>query len=101
MVFEQNLTVNGGNLSYIHKVIDGREVYFIANSSDQAVDTWVRLPGKRVPELWNPHDGKVSPSEYEQVPGKAGPVTRVHVKLAPVHSVFLVAEDLSDATISD
>lgn len=101
VVFEQTPAVSGGNLSYIHKVIEGRELYFIANSSDQAVDTWVRLPGKRVPELWNPHDGKVSPSEYEQVLGKAGPVTRVHVKLAPVHSVFLVAEDLSNGTVSD
>ena len=90
---EQNMTVKGGNLSYIHKVKEGRSLYFFANSSDQEVDIWVRLRGKLAPELWNPHDGKIGPSEYTHIPGKGGVITRVRVKLPPVHSVFLVADD--------
>jgi hypothetical protein len=54
------------------------------------VETWVRLRGKLAPELWDPHDGTIRPSEHAHVPGKAGTVTRVRVKLPPVHSIFLV-----------
>jgi hypothetical protein len=91
VVIEQDRTLRGGNFSYIHKVKDGQSVYFFANSSDAEVDTWVALRGKLTPEIWNPHDGKISPAEIEHRIGKEGSVTRVHVKLAPVRSLFLVA----------
>jgi hypothetical protein len=68
-------------------------MYFLANSSDAEVDTWVALRGKLTPEIWNPHDGKIGPAEAEHFVGKEGPVTRVHVKLSPVRSLFLVAGD--------
>lgn len=93
VVMDQDLTVNGGNFSYIHKVKDGRSIYFFANSSDAEVDTWVSLRGNVVPEIWNPHDGKTGPAEVEHISGKEGPVTRVHVKLGPVCSLFLVSAD--------
>jgi hypothetical protein len=93
VVIDQERTLRGGNLSYIHKVRDGKSMYFLANSSDAEVDTWVALRGQFTPEIWNPHDGKIRPAEVEHVLGKEGPVTRVHVKLAPVHSLFLVATD--------
>ena len=93
VVIGHDLTASGGNFSYIHKVKDGRSLVFLANSSDGAVDTWVSLRGKLVPEIWNPHDGKMGPSEYEHVAGKEGTVTRVHVKLPPVRSMFLVADE--------
>jgi len=93
LVFEHSPAPTGGNLSYIHKVNEGRDLYFIGNSSDQPVDPWVRLAGKFGPELWNPPDGSIRPAEYEQVPGDHGGITRVHLKLAPVQSVFLVADN--------
>ena len=93
VVIEQDPKLSGGNFSYIHKVKDGKSIYFFANSSDAEVDTWVALRGKLTPEIWNPHDGKIDPAEVEHVIGKEGPVTRVHVKLAPVRSLFLVAGD--------
>jgi hypothetical protein len=93
VVIGQDLTVSGGNFSYIHKLKDGKSMYFFGNSSDAEVDTWVALRGKVAPEIWNPHDGKIGPAEVEHVIGKEGPVTRVHVKLAPVRSLFLVAAD--------
>jgi len=95
VVIEQDVTTSGGNLSYIHKVKEGRELYFFANSSDQEVDIWVRFRGKLDLELWNPHDGKIGPGEYTHISGKSGVVTRVRVKLAPAHSVFLVAPSAS------
>jgi hypothetical protein len=96
VVIDQDLTTPGGNFSYIHKVKDGKSIYFFGNSSDAEVDTWAALRGKLAPELWNPHDGKTGPAGFEQVAGKEGPVTRVHVKLPPVHSLFLVADESAD-----
>ena len=95
VVIGQDLTTSGGNFLYIHKVKDGCSLVFLANSSDGAVDTWVSLRGKLVPEIWNPHDGKMGPSEYEHVAGKVGTLTRVHVKLPPVRSMFLVANEIA------
>ena len=93
VVIDHNPTVNGGNFSYIHNVKDGRSIYFFANSSDDAVETWVSLRGKVVPEIWNPHDGKIGSAEVMHISGKEGPITRVHLKLAPVQSLFFVAVD--------
>jgi hypothetical protein len=98
VVIEQEPTVNGGNFSYIHKVKDGKSMYFFANSSDAEVDTWVALRGKVAPAIWNPHDGKIGPAEVEHAIGKEGTVTRVHVKLAPVRSLFLVAGETGNTT---
>lgn len=92
VIFEQDIAPIGGNLSCIHKINEGRHITFIANSSDQKVDTWVRLRGKLAPELWDPHEGKIGPCEYQHMKLKDGIVTRVHINLAPVRSVFLVAE---------
>ena len=92
VTFEEDVAVSGGNLSYIHKVIDGRQVYFVGNSSDAAVDFQVRLRGKLKPELWDPHNGKMGPAEFAHIAGKDGVIiTRVHLRIAPVHSVFIVA----------
>jgi len=91
VVIDLDETLPGGNFSYIHKEKDAKSLYFFANSSDVGVDTWVALRGKLVPEIWNPHDGKVGPAEFEHAIGKEGSITRVHVKLAPVRSLFLVA----------
>jgi hypothetical protein len=92
LVFERDPAPTGGNLSYIHKVKEGKDIYFIGNSSDQPVDGWVRLAGGLVPELWNPHDGSIRPAEYQQVPANNGTATRVRLQLAPVQSVFIVAD---------
>lgn len=93
VMIEQDPAISGGNFSYIHKVKEGKSIYFFGNSSDGAVDTWVALRGNLDLETWNPHDGKIGLAEVEHVAGKEGPVTRVHVKLAPVSSLFLVAPD--------
>ena len=98
VVIGQDPTPSGGNFSYIHKKKDGKSIYFFANSSDAEVDSWVALRGNQSIEVWNPHDGKIGPAEVERVSGKEGPVTRVHVKLAPVRSLFLVAGDTGFTT---
>lgn len=81
----------GGMLSYLHKVKEGREVYYFANSTDEPVETWVRLRGKHTLEQWDPHTGKVAAAKCVSVTENGQDVTRVPLRLAPVSSVFFVS----------
>ena len=86
--FEPEPRVSGGNLACLHKVAENRDLYFFANSSNDRVDTFVRLRGRLQPEAWDPHTGLMSVPEFSH-PGEA--VTRVRLVLEPVKSLFLVA----------
>lgn len=77
-----------GALTYIHKVKDGRDIYFFANSSDRAVNTAVVLRGSKALSIWDPHTGQTGPAEYS----RAGAVTKVKLALPPVSSRFYVQE---------
>ena len=81
-----------GALTYIHKVKDGRDIYFFANSSPRDIDTNVVLRGHKTLTIWNPHTGTQEPAEI--VPGDIDgqPTTTVHLKLTSVSSLFLVGE---------
>ncbi|MEI6809568.1 MAG: glycosyl hydrolase [bacterium] len=90
--FESNVEVRGGNLSYIHKVLDGRNIYFFGNSSDASVDVVVDLRGKHKLQLWDPHTGQISACESTVVSGRSGDATRVRINLASVRSMFVLGE---------
>lgn len=93
VAFDPNLRVSSGDgaLSYLHKQKDRREIYFFANSSNDAVDTFVKLRGNLAPQLWNPHTGEKTPAEVTRLQEHGHAVTRLHLKLAPVTSLFVVA----------
>ena len=96
VAFEQDVVSRNGNLSYIHKVMDGRQVYFFANSSDDAVDMHSILRGKIKLEQWDPHTGEIGACETESISDHGREVTRVRLKLAPVRSVFFVESPARD-----
>jgi hypothetical protein len=81
-----------GALTYIHKVKDGRDIYFFANSQDTPVDTKVVLRGRKSLALWNPHTGERQQADATQAEAGGQPVTTVHLVLAPVTAVFYVQE---------
>jgi hypothetical protein len=87
-----------GMLSYLHKVKDGREIFFFANSTDQAVDTVVTLRGRHALEAWDPHDGTTAPAECASRLDHGHHVTRVRLRLDPVRSLFLVGAATDGAT---
>ncbi len=84
--------VAGGNLSYIHKVVQGRDFYFFGNSSETLVDTHVRLRGGVVPEFWDPHTGRIEDAEYRGEEAHGQKVCRVRLRLPPVRSLFVVGK---------
>jgi hypothetical protein len=81
-----------GALTYLHKVKDGREIYFFANSRRQPVETTVVLRGQKKLALWDPHTGERRP--LTTTPGEVAgqPVTTVPLSLEGVHAVFYVEE---------
>ena len=81
-----------GALTYIHKVKDGRDIYFFANSQDSAVDATVLLRGKKNLALWDPHTGERQPAGASTSEASGEAVTTVHLSLPPVHAAFFVSE---------
>ena len=89
---EGDPVVQGGNLSYIHKAIEGREIYFFANSSDTAINTAVHLRGELDLEDWDPHTGAITECMHTHTTDTGEAVTIVPLRFPPVHSVFLVTK---------
>ena len=90
--FEKSFDVTGGNLSYIHKRVNGQDIYFFANSSDNYVDVPVVLKGKLKLQLWNPQNGEISGCETKTESKDGIDYTRIQLKLNPVESVFFVSQ---------
>ncbi len=82
-----------GALTYIHKVKDGRDIYFFANSSEKPVDTQVILRGKKDLTIWNPHTGEREQVQSEHSEAAGQPVTTVRLVLSPVSSLFYVRDE--------
>ena len=89
--FEDQIVIKSakGKLAYIHKVRDSADYYFFANSSDDSINTWVRLKGKLKPELLNPHTGAITAAEFENIKQDGQEVTRVRLTLEANKSVFV------------
>ncbi len=79
-------------LRYIHKVKDRTDVYFFANVGDREADATVRLRGKIIPELWDPHTGSLSVPQYSRVVEDGQAVTVVTLKISPVRSMFIIGK---------
>jgi hypothetical protein len=81
-----------GALTYIHKVKEGRDIYFFANSSPKPIDTKVVLRGRKNLRIWNPHTGEQQAAEL--TPGEANgqEITTVHLRLSSVTSLFFIGE---------
>lgn len=89
---------DGKRLQSIHKIKDGKGTYLFANLSGAAVDTYVRLRGKLVPQLWDPHTGAITEQpEYSHLVEDGLTVTRVRIALDNSRAVFVVS-DLSTLT---
>jgi hypothetical protein len=95
VAWERPPAVSGGNLSYLHQRVGDRDFFFIANSSDSAVETVVGLRGRFELELWDPHTGSITAGAVEPGPAGERTATRVRLRLGPVRSVFVVGRSRS------
>ncbi|WP_159427383.1 discoidin domain-containing protein [Massilioclostridium coli] len=86
---DQVPAISGGNLSYIHKVKDNQDIYFIANSSDTAMNITVSLHGEmEQPMLWDPMTGTKQAATFTVENG----ITKVQLSLTGIQSMFIVDE---------
>ena len=84
-----NLSTDKGKFSYIHKIKDGKDIYYFSNSSDEKIDTEVILKGKLKLVSANPHNGKISKLKNVSYFEKSGQVfTKCKLILEPVSSMF-------------
>ena len=76
------------SLRYIHRVIGGTELYFVANKNPQAEDAvcGFRVQGRR-PELWWPDSGRI---ERAAIYNKGRGCTFLPIHFEPSGSVFVV-----------
>jgi len=78
-------------ISYIHKIRENKNIYYIANSSDASVETFIELRGTINPEFWPPENGKMTPIASPELVKRGDQIyTRFQMKLPPVKSVFIV-----------
>lgn len=81
---------------YIHYTIEGADVYFVCNQTDQtkSVDCTFRV-SKKQPELWNPLTGRITTAKaFKQSEGR----TVVPMAFGPYGSCLVVFRNAIDAT---
>lgn len=81
-----------GSLTYLHKVKDGRDIYFFANSSREPVNTQVVLRGHKKLAMWDPHTGERRPLAATTGDAEGKPITTAALALDGIHAVFFVQE---------
>jgi hypothetical protein len=90
-VYDVDIT-SDSKLRYIHRVVGGSEVYFLANLGDKETTATVRMRGKFTPETWDPHRGGFARPEFTQAGDNGQPVTTVKLTLGPVRSCFIIGK---------
>ena len=89
---EPQLLTEMGKFSYVHKIKDGKHIYYFVNSSDETIETEVILRGKMNPENWNPHNGSSSKIEHIlHVEENGQQFTKGKLVLKPVSSTFWIS----------
>jgi len=92
--FDEMVNTTGGNLSYMHKVVNNRDIYFVANSSDNKINTTITLRGTLAsPVIWNPHDGEKYKVGFEHTTKNGVAVTKVELMINAVQSIFIMDDN--------
>ena len=94
VIFKDNpiLKTDMGKFNYIHKIKDGKHIYFLTNSSDETITTDVLFRGRFRPQEWNPHNGTISKETPHNYIVKNGHVyTSIQLNLEAVKSLFFIS----------
>ncbi|CAN0592808.1 unnamed protein product, partial [Ectocarpus sp. 12 AP-2014] len=89
---EPQLLTDMGKFSYIHKIKDGKHIYYFTNSSDEMIETEVILKGQINLGNWNPHTGyssKIDKLSHFEENGQQ--FTKGKLVLQPVNSTFWIS----------
>lgn len=81
----------GRSLRYVHKVWQGRHLYFLANLNPNLAESVVTLRGRLELEAWDPHTGEIRPLIGTPLVRGKTEFTQVRLRLPHLRSVFLVS----------
>jgi len=81
----------GQTLRYIHKIWQGRHVFFFANLDPKLAESVVTLRGRHDLEAWDPHTGKSKPLQASHSRESGLDLTHIRLALPHLRSVFLVS----------
>lgn len=84
--------VYNGALTYTHKVKEGKDIYFISNSSLEELDARILLKGDQNPAVWDPHTGIIGKTERTLKKIEGVKYSSVALNLGPAKSTFLISE---------
>jgi hypothetical protein len=79
-----------GMLAYIHKVKAGKDIFYIANSSDDPIVSTVSLRGAFRLEQWDPVSGAVTPLDARIVDDNGMRRTLAPLSLGGTQSIVLM-----------
>ena len=85
--------LHGGTLSYIHKVKDGKNIYFFANSSAELISTSVRLRGNVLLTRLDPRTGRTDHVATDCEASGKEKVTRFILELPPESSRMYLSNE--------
>ncbi len=80
------------DVRYIHKVINGQEMYYFANLGGEHVNISVTLRGNMKLQKWDPHIGSIQDLITENISNDKtrGTITKGSLILKPYHSCFWI-----------
>ena len=86
------LATDLGKFNYIHKIKDGRDIYFFSNSSNEAIETEAMLKGNFQLYEANPHTGDISIlMDTEHIKIENQEFTKASLTLSPVSATFWIS----------
>ena len=93
--FDVNYPVNE-DIRYIHKIINGQEVFYFANIGNETVNTQVTLRGNMKLQSWDPHTGNILDLTTENIIDNKTPTntTNGSLSLKPYQSVFWIGQSV-------
>lgn len=81
-----------GALTYTHKVKEGKDLYFFANSSERTLASEVWLRGKKKVVAWDPQAGEKKAINSRTERRKGTTCTGFILNLGPAQSMFVTTE---------
>lgn len=80
----------GSEMTYIHKVVGDKSVYYFANLNPHPLNGTVRVRGHIVPRLLDPHTGEERRVKYNRTTVDGVEITEIELPVEAGKSVFIV-----------
>jgi len=100
--FDDGIITKDRQLSYIHKAQNHQDIYFLANSNENKISSYINIRSKlNKPIIWDPHTGTKYIPEFTSVGEGDDQVTRIKLDMNPVNSIFILEEPIDLKCKSD